>query len=155
MFQQLGINTVRVYTVDNTANHDTCMNALSAAGIYVALDVNNGLYSINRADPQPSYNAVYLQSVFATIDAFAGYENTLLFFSGNEVVNAPDNTNDAPYVRIPGQNIIPRLRANWYIRSRLSTETCAGTSLHANTEASQSDTPQPMYRVTATNWRST
>ena len=99
MFQQLGINTVRVYTVDNTANHDACMNALSAAGIYVALDVNNGLYSINRADPQPSYNAVYLQSVFATIDAFAGYQNTLLFFSGNEVVNAPDNTNDAPYIK--------------------------------------------------------
>jgi len=36
-FKQLGINTVRVYTVDNSANHDKCMSALSAAGIYVAL----------------------------------------------------------------------------------------------------------------------
>jgi len=102
------------------------MNALSAAGIYVALDVNNGLYSINRDDPQPSYNAVYLQSVFATIDAFANYDNTLLFFSGNEVVNAPDNTNDAPYVRATAV-ITPHLHANRHNRSRLSTETCAAT----------------------------
>jgi hypothetical protein len=27
-FKSLGINTVRVYTIDNTANHDECMNAL-------------------------------------------------------------------------------------------------------------------------------
>lgn len=36
-FKQLGINTVRVYTVDNSANHDTCMAALADAGIYLAL----------------------------------------------------------------------------------------------------------------------
>lgn len=43
------------------------MNALAAAGIYLALDVNSGHYSINRKDPGPSYNHVYLQNVFATI----------------------------------------------------------------------------------------
>lgn len=88
-----------MYTVDNTADHDECMSALSDAGIYLALDVNNGLYSINRDDPAPSYNAVYLQSVFATIDAFSKYDNTLLFFSGNEVINDVDNTNCAPYIK--------------------------------------------------------
>ena len=61
------------------------MNALAEAGIYLALDVNTPLYSLNRADPAGSYNDVYLQSVFATMDKFAGYSNTLLFFSGNEV----------------------------------------------------------------------
>ena len=86
-FKQLGINTVRVYTVDNSpnANHDECMAALADAGIYLALDVNTPLYSLNRNDPSGSYNDLYLQSVFATIDKFAGYSNTLLFFSGNEV----------------------------------------------------------------------
>lgn len=98
-FQQLGINTVRVYTVDNTANHDACMKALQNAGIYVALDVNTPYYSLNRASPAESYNAVYLQSVFATMDAFADYENTLLFFSGNEVINMDNTTNAAPYVK--------------------------------------------------------
>jgi hypothetical protein len=98
-FKQLGINTIRVYTVDNTASHDTCMNALAAAGIYVALDVNTPKYSINRAKPAISYNAVYLQSLFATIDAFANYTNTLLFFSGNEVINDVNTTDCAPYIK--------------------------------------------------------
>ncbi|KAK1754821.1 Glucanosyltransferase-domain-containing protein [Echria macrotheca] len=99
-FKLLGVNTVRVYITDNSANHDTCMNALADAGIYVILDANNPLYSINRADPGPSYNTAYLQSVFATIDAFIKYDNTLAFFSGNEVIN--DNatsTLSARYVK--------------------------------------------------------
>jgi 1,3-beta-glucanosyltransferase GAS5 len=85
--------------VDNSANHDQCMDALAKAGIYLVLDVNTPLYSLNRDDPVVSYNQVYLQSVFATIDAFHGYSNTLLFFSGNEVINAPNTTNTAPYVK--------------------------------------------------------
>jgi len=98
-FKELGINTVRIYTVDNTANHDACMNALAAAGIYLVLDVNTPKYSLNRANPSPSYNAVYLQNIFATIDAFANYPNTLAFFSGNEVINDDDTTPAAPYVK--------------------------------------------------------
>lgn len=98
-FQQLGINTIRIYTVDNTADHDDCMTALAAAGIYLVLDVNTPLYSINRADPHQSYNAVYLQNIFATIDKFAKYTNTLAFFSGNEVINDDKTTSAAPYVK--------------------------------------------------------
>lgn len=98
-FTKLGINTVRVYTVDNSKNHDDCMNALAAAGIYLVLDVNTPKYSLNRADPKSSYNDVYLQNVFATIDAFAKYDNTLAFFSGNEVINDDASTAAAPYVK--------------------------------------------------------
>ncbi|KUI55372.1 1,3-beta-glucanosyltransferase gel1 [Cytospora mali] len=99
-FKKLGINTVRVYTVDNSASHDSCMSQLADAGIYLILDVNNPLYSINRNSPAASYNDVYLQSVFATIDEFVKYDNTLAFFSGNEVVNDQTNTTlAAPYVK--------------------------------------------------------
>ncbi|MCJ1386192.1 beta-glucanosyltransferase [Xylographa soralifera] len=99
-FTKLGINAVRVYSVDNSVNHDSCMNALEAAGIYLILDVNSPLYSINRQDPAPSYNAMYLQSIFATIDEFAKYSNTLAFFSGNEVINETTaSTVTAPYIK--------------------------------------------------------
>lgn len=75
------------------------MNALAAAGIYLVLDVNTPLYSLNRANTAESYNSVYLQSIFATIDAFANYTNTLAFFSGNEVINSDNTTSAAPYVK--------------------------------------------------------
>ncbi|KAK3988295.1 Glucanosyltransferase-domain-containing protein [Cladorrhinum sp. PSN332] len=99
-FKKLGINTIRVYITDNSKSHGDCMNGLADAGIYVIIDANNPRYSINRYDPANSYNSQYLQSVFATIDEFAKYDNTLAFFSGNEVVN--DNitsTLSARYVK--------------------------------------------------------
>lgn len=90
------------------------MNALAAAGIYVALDVNNYKYSINRAAPGPSYNAVYLQNVFAVIDAFANYTNTLLFFSGNEIINDPSNTFTAPWVKAVDRDMRAYIKARKY-----------------------------------------
>ncbi|KAI9838172.1 MAG: beta-glucanosyltransferase [Thelocarpon superellum] len=98
-FKKLGINAIRVYTVDNSQNHDDCMNALADANIYLILDVNTPKYSLNRDDPKTSYNDVYLQNIFATIDAFAKYSNTLAFFSGNEVINGANSTGAAPYVK--------------------------------------------------------
>lgn len=101
-FKELGINTIRIYTVDNSKNHDEAMALLDEAGMYLALDANSPAYSLNREDLESlhqSYNDVYLQSVFATIDQFAGYSNLLLFFSGNEVINARNNTNAAPYIK--------------------------------------------------------
>ena len=100
------MNTVRVYAVDNSKNHDECMSALADAGIYLALDVNTPKYSLNRDQPATSYNPTYLQSVFATIDAFAGYSNTLLFFNGNEVLNnSQSSTAAAPYVKAVGRDM--------------------------------------------------
>jgi len=101
-FKSLGINTIRIYTIDNSENHDEGMKMLDDAGIYLALDANTPKYSLNRetgATLHRSYNDAYLQSVFATIDAFADYNNLLLFFSGNEVINERNNTNAAPYIK--------------------------------------------------------
>lgn len=101
-FKKLGINTIRVYTVDNSKSHDEAMGLLDDAGIYLALDVNTPKYSLNRESASSlhmSYNDVYLQSVFATVDNFAKYDNLLLFFSGNEVINQRNNTNSAPYIK--------------------------------------------------------
>lgn len=113
-FKQLGLNAIRVYTVDNTADHDECMNALADAGIYLILDVNTPLYSLNRADPNPSYNTDYLQSIFATVDKFSGYTNTLAFFSGNEVINTPESSVAAPYVKAVTRDIRQYIKARNY-----------------------------------------
>jgi hypothetical protein len=105
-FKDLGINTVRVYAVDNSKDHDECMQLMADAGLYLVVDVNNNEYSINRKDPFPSYNAAYLQSVFATVEMFSKYSNTLAFFSGNEVMNDEKGTDKAaPYVKAVTRDI--------------------------------------------------
>ncbi|KAL1980080.1 hypothetical protein VTN96DRAFT_4669 [Rasamsonia emersonii] len=121
-FKDLGLNTIRVYSVDNSQDHDECMNALADAGIYVVLDVNTPKYSLNRADPQSSYNDVYLQNVFATVEMFAKYPNTLAFFSGNEVINDGPSSKAAPYVKAVTRDI------RQYIRARKLREIPVGYS---------------------------
>lgn len=113
-FKKLGLNTIRVYTVDNSANHDACMQLLAEAGIYLVLDVNTPKYSLNRANPAASYNSVYLQNIFATIDAFHNYTNTLAFFSGNEVINDDTTTSAAPYVKATTRDMRQYIRDRKY-----------------------------------------
>lgn len=116
-FKKLGVNTIRVYITDNSKDHSECMRLLADAGIYLILDANNSKYSINRRDPAISYNAVYLQSVFATIDEFAKYDNTLGFFSGNEVINddsESDTTKAAPYVKATTRDMRAYIKARGY-----------------------------------------
>ena len=101
--------------VDNSLSHDECMSALADAGIYLVLDANTPKYSINRADPYLSYNGAYLQNIFATIDAFIKYPNTLAFFSGNEVINEQEGTTiSAPYVKAVTRDMKNYMRARGY-----------------------------------------
>ncbi|KAK3115012.1 hypothetical protein LTR53_006097 [Teratosphaeriaceae sp. CCFEE 6253] len=60
-FTTLGINTIRIYTIDNSQNHDEAMQILDEAGIYLALDANTPQYSLNReslTSLHASYNDV-------------------------------------------------------------------------------------------------
>jgi len=122
-FKKLGINVIRVYSTDNSMDHSVCMNLLADAGIYVVIDANNPLYSINREKPAPSYNAEYLQSIFATIDEFAKYDNTMAFFSGNEVIHdLPETTRAAPFVKAVTRDM------RQYIRTRFNRPILVGYS---------------------------
>lgn len=114
IFKDLGINTIRVYTVDNSMDHDECMQMLSDAGIYLILDVNTPGASISRFNAACSYNADYLQSVFATIDAFSGYDNVLGFFAGNEVINSDNTTATATYVKATVRDMKKYIKARDY-----------------------------------------
>ncbi|OMJ12436.1 1,3-beta-glucanosyltransferase GAS1 [Smittium culicis] len=84
-FKDLGINSIRVYEIDNSKNHDKCMNALSAAGIYVMLDLSTPNTSIPRDSPY--WDTYLLNSYKLTIDAFSKYDNLAGFIIGNEITN--------------------------------------------------------------------
>ena len=113
-FKELGINTIRVYTIDNGIDHSECMNLLSENGIYLILDVNTPRSSISREDPACSYNSDYLRQVFATVDEFARYDNVLGFFAGNEVINTEASTNTAPYVKAVVRDMKKYMKARGY-----------------------------------------
>lgn len=99
-FKDLGINTIRVYSIDNTADHDECMQMLDDAGIYLILDVNIPNALIARDDgANCSYNTMYLNEVFATMTMMSQYNNTLGFFAANEVINDVDTTPAATVVK--------------------------------------------------------
>lgn len=101
VLQRLGVNTIRVYNLDPTANHDDCASIFNAAGIYMVLDVNSPFESIHRLDPKPSYTTAYLTRIFSMVEAFKNYPNTLAFFSGNELINDVDTAEaNPPYIRV-------------------------------------------------------
>ncbi|KAH8692130.1 1,3-beta-glucanosyltransferase gel3 [Talaromyces proteolyticus] len=96
--QSLNTNTIRVYSVDPTQNHDDCMNAFADADIYVLVDLsapNNG--SINQNDPL--WNTDLYSRYTAVIDNMNKYSNLLGFFAGNEVINSANTTAAASYVK--------------------------------------------------------
>lgn len=98
LFQELGINTVRVYSVNPNLNHDKCMTLLATAGIYLILDVNSPLENqhLNRYQPWTTYNELYLDHVFKVVEQFSRYDNTLGFFAGNEIVNDEQSAKHSP-----------------------------------------------------------
>jgi len=99
--QQLGVNTIRVYNLDANLDHNECASIFDAAGIYMLIDVNNGLYgnSLDRADPASTYNLAYMQHVFGVVEAFAPFPNTLGFFGGNEIINQNSSADAPAYIR--------------------------------------------------------
>ncbi|KAL8735087.1 MAG: hypothetical protein Q9181_002925 [Wetmoreana brouardii] len=102
LMQRLGINTIRVYNLDPSLNHDLCASIFNAVGIYMLLDVNSPLpnESLNPGDLTSSYNSAYLNRIFAVVEAFKNYPNTLGFFGGNEVIQAPGTGGTVPpYIR--------------------------------------------------------
>lgn len=98
LFQNLGINTIRVYSINTNLNHDVCMSLLAAAGIYLILDVNSPLTNrhLNRYEPWSSYNQNYLSNVFQVVEQFSTYNNTLGFFAGNEIINDQLSAKNSP-----------------------------------------------------------
>lgn len=93
----LHTNVVRVYAINASLDHSSCMQQFSDAGIYVIADLSEPGLSINRA--APSWDVSLYTRYTEAVDALANYSNVLGFFAGNEVINAVNNTNSAPFVK--------------------------------------------------------
>lgn len=108
--QQLTVNAIRVYSVNSSLNHDECMSAFDAAGIYTIIDLAlpvNG--SLDRASPAWTTNLLDLY--IGTIDAFSKYSNVLAFNVGNEVVTMTNNTVAAPFIKAAARDVKAYLRS--------------------------------------------
>ena len=99
--QRLGVNAIRVYNLDPDLDHSTCASIFNAAGIYMILDVNSPLpnQSLNRGAPWESYTSDYVERIFDVVEAFMHFNNTLGFFSGNEVINEESVPEVPSYIR--------------------------------------------------------
>ncbi|KIW12227.1 hypothetical protein PV08_09503 [Exophiala spinifera] len=107
LMQRLGVNAVRVYNLDPDLDHTDCANIFNAAGIYMILDVNSPLpnQSLNRGAPWESYSETYLERVFKVVQDFIVFNNTLGFFSGNEVINEDSVPQVPAYIRAVTRDI--------------------------------------------------
>jgi len=102
LMQLLGMNTIRVYNLDPKLNHDECVSIFNAGGMYMLIDVNSPKVgeALTSEKVWESYYASYLERTFAIVEAFKDYPNTLAFFSGNEVIDKPENGESVPpYIR--------------------------------------------------------
>ena len=100
--QSLGLNTIRIYNLDPSLNHDDCVSIFNGVGIYMVIDVNSplSLQSLDPGDLKGSYSSTYLNHIFSVVEAFKNYPNVLGFFGGNEVMNTPATGGTVPpYMR--------------------------------------------------------
>ncbi|KAI0505154.1 family 72 glycoside hydrolase [Xylaria bambusicola] len=97
LLEKLGVNVIRTYAINPDKDHSACMKMLDDAGIYVIADLGDPLLSINRDDPV--WNVELFERYKGVIDNLGKYDNTIGFFSGNEVTNNATNTGASAYVK--------------------------------------------------------
>ncbi|KAF8758999.1 1,3-beta-glucanosyltransferase [Rhizoctonia solani] len=108
LISNLTVNAIRVYSVNASLNHDDCMAALDAAGIYTMIDLSlpvNG--SLDRSSPAWTTNLLDLY--IGTIDVFS--KNVLAYNIGNEVVTDTNNTVAAPFIKAAARDVKAYLKS--------------------------------------------
>ncbi|EPX72950.1 cell wall protein Gas1 [Schizosaccharomyces octosporus yFS286] len=95
--KELSVNTIRVYSVNSSSNHDDCMKIFDDNGIYVLSDLSSPDVSINGKDP--SWSVDLFKHYTDVVDSLAPYNNVLGFIAGNEVVQNVNNTDAAAFVK--------------------------------------------------------
>ncbi|KAE8891223.1 hypothetical protein PF005_g6134 [Phytophthora fragariae] len=105
VMKDLGVNTIRLYSVDPSKAHDKFMCACSEAGIYVLVGITAPCENCSVLDfkPPKCYPDELFTRAQMVYNAFAVYDNTLGFSVGNEnnlqVKNGAAGTTTAPCVK--------------------------------------------------------
>jgi len=109
--KDLGVNAIRIYAVDPSANHDAFMCALSEAGIYVMMGLLAdcegcaiGAWVGVDAEPPLCYTSSVKERGKYVIRSFSKYPNTMAFSAGNEVtIYADDGAGGPREANVPCQ----------------------------------------------------
>ncbi|KAI2928304.1 CAZyme family GH72 and CBM43 [Aspergillus niger] len=112
ILQELNTNVIRVYAIDPTKDHTTCMNLLAAAGIYVISDLSDPTQSIDRSDP--TWETSLYTRYTNVIDELIQYNNTLAFFAGNEVSNDVATTDASAFVKAAVRDMKAYIKSQGY-----------------------------------------
>ncbi|CAI5718601.1 unnamed protein product [Hyaloperonospora brassicae] len=105
VLKDLGVNTIRLYSIDPGTSHDKFMCACSEAGIYVLVGITAPCENCSVLDylPPKCYPEDLFTRAQMVYNAFAVYDNTLGFSVGNEnnlqTENGADGTATAPCVK--------------------------------------------------------
>ncbi|OAA79412.1 Glycolipid anchored surface protein GAS1 [Akanthomyces lecanii RCEF 1005] len=103
LMKELGVNSIRVYHVDASANHDGCMKAFDDAGIYLLIDLDTfGTYVIST---DLHWNQTQYDSYAAVMDTFHNYDNVLGFFVGNENIAKKEDSIAAPFIKAAARDM--------------------------------------------------
>ncbi|KAI1266131.1 Glucanosyltransferase-domain-containing protein [Xylariaceae sp. FL1019] len=97
LMKTLGVNSIRVYHVDPDADHDDCMSVFEDAGIYTLIDLDTFNSYILPEDPY--WNQTQYDAYAKVIDTFAGYDNVLGLFVGNEIIAQANQSLAAPFIK--------------------------------------------------------
>ncbi|KAL7897779.1 glycoside hydrolase family 72 protein [Trichoderma sp. SZMC 28014] len=103
LMSELGANTIRVYHVNATSDHDGCMQAFDDAGIYVLADLDT--FDTYILPDNNYWDKDKFQAYAAVMDTFQKYDNILGFFIGNENIATKDDSPTAPYLKAAARDM--------------------------------------------------
>lgn len=113
LMKELGANAIRVYHVAASANHDGCMAAFSAAGIYTFIDLDT--FDDYIIEGTPTWTSAQFGAYRYVVDAFHKYDNVAGFFIGNEIINQVGAaTAAAPYIKAATADLKAYISAQGY-----------------------------------------